>query len=300
MNESRRLVDEYGKPIGDAPVEPLPPAVQALIETRVNTALDQLRIDNERALKDLTRKASLPWKWFTALAIIANIATFFVGYSEVRGWIKEEVQKGMTQPEIQKAAKAATAATMNEFVENQLKPLREVIATTSLTVSNLQADADFLALETSAQMGSHSAFNHLGVIATNSLHRQQESAALAYVAIVEKHNQVQIFPDLYIRDALPDGLDGEKAALKEIESEYRKQLDDTRLINMLSFVTHSIKFTKRERMEFLIRVNEHDRSLRVSEWAGRFFNELAGTNFKPLATRSILAWWKENQNRIVD
>jgi hypothetical protein len=300
MNDSHRLLDKFGKPIGEPPVEPLSPAVQALIETRVNTALDQLRIDNERALKELAKSATRPWKWFSALAIIANIATFFVGYSEVRGWIKEEVQKGMTQPEIQKAAKAATASTMNEFVENQLKPLREVISTSSLTLSNLQADADFLALETSAQMGSHSAFNHLRTIGTNSHHRHCENAALAYLAIMEKHNQVAIFPDLRFKDELPVGLDGEKATLKEIENEAKKQFDDTRLVNMLSFVTHSKRFTKRERLEFLLRVNEHDRSLTTSEWAGRFFNELAGTNFKPLATQSILAWWNENQVKIVD
>ncbi len=298
MKQHRTLVDASGQPIGEPPSEPMNPAVQALIETRVNSALDQLRIDNAREIKELTKKATTPWKWFTALATITAVVTFFIGYSEVRDWIKEEVQRGMTQPEIQKAAKSATAATMREFVENQLKPLREEVTMGRLSVSNLQADVAFASLVAAAQIGEHYAFNHLFMIGTNSQDRHQQNAATTYLSILESHNQIPIFPDLLIQDKPPSGIDAEKASLQDILNNFSKEHDQKLALDNLAFVTHAKRFSKAERLEFLVKVNQQDPNLTIAEWAGRFFNELAGTNFKPLATQAILDWWNMNREKI--
>ena len=105
----KRLFDEHGNPIGDKGDSPedlnLPPGVQALIETRLNSAVDRLRDLNQADLKELASQASKKWRFLAivsfavfVLSLAWNIFSWFVAPQQIKGWVKDAVQQRMTEP----------------------------------------------------------------------------------------------------------------------------------------------------------------------------------------------------------
>ena len=55
---------------------------------------------------------------------------------------------------------------------------------------------------------------------------------------------------------------------------------------------------KRERLELLAQVLREDDSLKVVEYAGRWFAQGTGDGLKPLAIPLHLKWWNENKGSV--
>ena len=56
----------------------MPPGIQALIETRLNEAIDRLRDHNKLDLKELVFKHVKKWRYLTAFMTAVAIAAVFI------------------------------------------------------------------------------------------------------------------------------------------------------------------------------------------------------------------------------
>lgn len=106
----------------------LPPGVQALIETRINAAIEQLREDNRVELRTLIEKHTRRWQVAAALLLVLNLASWFVAPQQIKKWAKDYVQQRMTEPELKKAADEAISSQMGDYVRSQIDPLRKDIS----------------------------------------------------------------------------------------------------------------------------------------------------------------------------
>lgn len=126
------ILGEYGEPIS-RPADSLadlnlPPGVQALVETRVNAAVEQLREDNRREIKDLVRKNTRKWQVIAAISVLFTLGSWFVAPQQIRKWARDYVQKRMTAPELKKAADQAIATQMSDYVRAQIDPVKKDIS----------------------------------------------------------------------------------------------------------------------------------------------------------------------------
>src|SRR5437867_2242405 len=69
----------------------VPPGVQALIETRVNAAIEELREDNRREIKQLIAKHTRKWQIIAAASIVFTLGSWFVAPQQIKKWARDYV-----------------------------------------------------------------------------------------------------------------------------------------------------------------------------------------------------------------
>src|SRR2546430_3111093 len=102
----------------------LPPSVQALIETRINAAVEQLREDNRTELGRLISKHTRKWQVIAGILFLINVGSWFIAPNQIKKWAKDYVQKHMTAPELKKAADEAIRTQMADYVRSQIEPVK--------------------------------------------------------------------------------------------------------------------------------------------------------------------------------
>lgn len=150
MSESRKLYDHVGNPLGqgdDPPESSLPAGVQALIETRINSAIADVREHNRDDLQDLARDHARKWRYLALVSVafgiisssVAVITTFYAP-QQIRIWISSQVDKKLTEPMIRESADRVIADKMSAYVDERLQPLREKADSLVESVDNVRKD----------------------------------------------------------------------------------------------------------------------------------------------------------------
>lgn len=150
MANSKRLVDQHGQPIGqdsDNVKDNLPAGVQALIETRIDSAITSMRQHNRDDLQDLARDHEKRWRHVAYVSIafgilgslFAGVTTFYAP-EEIRGWISSQVDKKLTEPMLKESADRVMASKMTKYVDDHLEPLQSKTSSLAITIDTVQKD----------------------------------------------------------------------------------------------------------------------------------------------------------------
>ena len=102
-----------------------PTDVQALIDTRLNTAIDEIRERNQYDLKDLAKEYSKKWRTCAFISTGIIIISFFVAPQQIIKWIGDQVDKKLTEPMIRESADRMIESKMGTFIDKKMKPLNE-------------------------------------------------------------------------------------------------------------------------------------------------------------------------------
>lgn len=184
---------------------------------------------------------------------------------------------------------------------SETKALSEQLAQTleaaNKKLAELEEVTSFAVMVAAAQSDDRVAFDRLLVFANTKDHPLAAKAKQAWAAVLDEHNPAMI------RSGFPvnwkPGIDPAKLTLKQIAEGYGSTQPFERP-GLIEYVWGRTDFPKRDRMAFLIEVVKKDPSLTAVEYAGRTFCGAAGLNLKPLAVEQMLAWWKENHDKVKD
>lgn len=126
MDKKKRILDQSGQPIHpneDEGETNLPLGVQALIETRINSAIDDLREHNRDDLKDLARDHARKWRYLALISLAITIITIFYAPHQIITWIGEQIDTKLTEPMIQESADRLIDSKMAKYVSDKMEPL---------------------------------------------------------------------------------------------------------------------------------------------------------------------------------
>jgi hypothetical protein len=152
MNSKKsQFFDEYGNPINPKTDSiddvNLPPGVQALIETRLNGAVDRLRELNQADLKVLLTEQSKKWRHVALISSVFGLAgvvwgffSWFVAPQQIKEWVREFVQQRMTEPQLRQAADEAIRSRMAAYVDDKVRPLETRADRISSQIETMSSD----------------------------------------------------------------------------------------------------------------------------------------------------------------
>ena len=113
-------------------------AMQALIETRVTAAVEQVREVNRLDLERLSREHSKKWRllaiWTSVAAVLSFLWSAFswlVAPAQIQAWVTALVSTRLTEPAIKLTVDEAMKVRAASLVDEGLGPLRKQIASLS-------------------------------------------------------------------------------------------------------------------------------------------------------------------------
>jgi hypothetical protein len=138
MTEKVTILDGSGQPIppedngiGDS----LPPGVQALIEVRLNSALDILRENNRVELKRLADQWGGNWKKLALTSSAINVILLFVAPA----WIGKQIDEKLTEPMVRDRAERVIQDKMATFVSKRLDPVSQQASQLKVAIDEMTA-----------------------------------------------------------------------------------------------------------------------------------------------------------------
>jgi hypothetical protein len=118
------LLDGSGQPFppkDDETENSLPPGVQALVEVRLNSAVDTLRENNRVDLKLLADQWGGKWKKLAFISFVVNLGLLFVAPA----WIGKQIDEKLTEPMVRDRAERVIQDKMATFVSKSLEPVSQ-------------------------------------------------------------------------------------------------------------------------------------------------------------------------------
>jgi len=168
------LLGPDGKPLRKSTENrPLPIEIEALVESKVNTAMDSVRETLRREASNERRQQQIAgWIKYGVGVVFAVLAWVF-GSSEVRDLTKKYVDEHMNKPALEEAAKEVVTNKMAAFVSQNLQPLQLGITNAAETIKTLTQEQKLIALLSRAETLDPDAFEQLTIIAggTNEMAR---------------------------------------------------------------------------------------------------------------------------------
>jgi len=184
----------------------------------------------------------------------------------------------------------------NEQAEEKLSSLDKAIREGSTAVEQLKAYTAFNSTVVAAQTDNRRAYDQLRRWSEDTAYPFQQAALQAALTIMDAHDPAMVRSGF----AVPwkQGIDPKTLSLRQIAETYSQVPPQIR-IGVLEFVWETrTDIPKKERLEFLAQVLRDDESLQVVEYAGRWFTQGTGDQFKPLAIAEHLKWWAENRESV--
>ena len=272
----------------------LPPGVQALVETRINAAIEQLREDNRDELKKLIEKHTRKWQAAAALLFVLNLASWFIAPHQIRKWAKDYVQQRMTAPELKRAADAAISSQMGDYVRSQLDPLREDISQKQDQLSAAQAaitrQVRIQQLAIAAKAGGLSEYEDLKQAADSQ--SQDTSAAKATLKEVELYYDADRAQLSY--RALVDSVSHQDPGWSYEEMLMKLESHDPSYREAATNVIAQIGGSNKSQgiVEDLVDALKKEANLRVIARITRAITLITKVEFKPLDRQAIFDWWQ--------
>jgi hypothetical protein len=314
MTKRPKLYDHTGLPVGGASSddEHLPAGVQALIETRVNAAISDIREHNRDDLQDLARDHVKKWRLVAFLSIafgvvstLVAIVTTFYAPSQIAKWITAQVDKKLTEPMLKESADRVIDAKMSTYVDQQLSPLREQSTSLHESLQTIRSDVEskqsklelkqvdlskqlkIRELAIASKAGSRASYEQL--IALQNEPDQPSQLLNASIKEIElffdaDRNQLS-FPVLVNTSTLKDpGYAVDEVMYYLLSAPHLAEA----AINTLSKLK-----TTGPVGELCNLVKEGD-DLRAAVRATRALQEITGEKIRPLEFEKVARWWKEH------
>ncbi len=315
------IVDARGNPVGkrEDSLEDLnlPPGVHALVETRIEHAIDSLREHNRDDLQDLTRNHTKRWRhiafisWGTsAVMAILGIVTWFIAPQQITAWIANQVDKKLTEPMIQESADRVIDAKMAVYVDTKLEPVNQqaeaLIQRVQRTEKDIAAKQAELAnnqvelaeqlrirkLAIAAKAGSRVAFNELHSLKGDSdapedlLSASRKEVELFYDT---DHNQLSYIVLVQTETRKDPGFSTDEIVFNLMEGS--PSLKEA-AINSLG------RAKSKAAVKVLCKELKQTENLRVAARTTWALQKITGEEFRPLAFDHVIEWWAQQTNEV--
>ncbi len=208
--------------------------------------------------------------------------------------LKERVENQSATVDLiaKEASKAKTiseeVAGKNKLAEEKLDTLNKAIAKVNDTITDIDAETEFIKTVIAAQNDDREAFDKLKKWAEEKDHRFSSRALQAWNNIFEDHSKPFYFSGL----KMPwiEGFDPLKLSLPELSQQY-KLIPGQFKTALLEYIWKRDDILKIDRLDFMMEIMKNDSSLTAVEYAGRHFVSGTGQNIKPLAVEYLSNWW---------
>lgn len=315
MSNSTRLYDHAGQPLGqnrDDAEGNLPAGVQALIESRVNSAIADMREHNRDDLQDLARDHVRKWRYLAFLttafgvigSIIAIITTFYAP-EKIGKWVSSQVDLKLTEPLLKESADRVIAGKMSDYVDERLHPLRDKAASLEVSVDNVRKDIEnkqgeleqqqtelskqlkIAELAVAAKAGSRASYNRLLSLARDGTEQTDLlKASLKEIELFFDADRGQLSFQILVKKST---MKGPGYSVDEVVHILRTQPDLAEAaINVLG--TLKSKASVKELCAFI----ENTDDLRAAARATRALQIITDERFRPLEFEKVANWWTEN------
>lgn len=185
-------------------------------------------------------------------------------------------------------------ARKNSEAEERLLALDKALEAGKKAVAELQSYSYFSSTVLAAQHDDRRAYERLWSWHQDGDSPFQKPAGNAIQTILNEHEPT-IRREFTAIDWM-SAADPNKLTLEELRVAYQQAPLDRRLAILGFTWKKRIDIPKKDRLEFLADVLRSDMSLRVLEYAGRYFEEGTHDKYKPLAYQAHLKWWAENRD----
>jgi len=310
MDKKIRIYDHSGQPIKsneDEGEANLPPGIQALIETRMNSAIDDLREHNRGDLKDLARDHARKWRYLALISTAIAIITALYAPHQIITWISKQVDTKLTEPMIQESADRLIDSKMAKYVSDKMTPLNKQAAELKLAIEDMNesiAEKQKLLEDQQTKLSAQFRIRELAIAA-------KTGSRNAYTELLDIRNNEEVTNDLLI------------ASLEEIERYYdvdRQQLTYPILVNIETFkdpgyATDEVIFRLRNDPKLveaaintlsrlkskaavgeLCRIVSTSKDLRAAARATRAIDVITGEKLRPLEFDKVQHWWQNNED----
>jgi tetratricopeptide (TPR) repeat protein len=280
----------------------LPPGVQALVETRANAAIEQLREDNRIEIKNLVHKHTRKWQAIAALLFLFNIASWFIAPQQIKKWAHDYVQERMTQPELKKAADDAIRTKMGSYVQGQIEPLKKEISQKQQQLQNnqeaLREQVQIQELATAAKAGDVSSFDR--ITAKSRQLGPIQSTATAALHEVEMYYDLDAAQLFYTTWGDTVSKQDPGWSVEELLVILQQQSDDASnrmaIVNTIANVGRNLPKEDRGVTEELYKHLESESDLRARARLIRAIGVVTDQHFSPLDIAACKAWWQLHKN----
>jgi len=182
----------------------------------------------------------------------------------------------------------------NAEADHKLAALDKSVQAGGQAVGELQAYSKFNSTILAAQSDDRKAYDQLTAWASDASFRFQEAAAKAAQTIMDQHAQGMFMSGFTV--PWEEGVQPDNLTLAQLKNAFNAAPPHIR-VGVLEFTWNKREdIPKKERLEFLVDVLRNDESLRVVEYAGRYFGAGTHDQLKPLAIRQHLEWWEKNKD----
>ncbi|MCF6153920.1 MAG: tetratricopeptide repeat protein [Candidatus Brocadia sp.] len=289
----------------------MPSGVQALIETRINDAVDRLREHNQFDLKKLAHDYVKKWRYWafiaTAFAILEPVASYLIAPQLIKKWVKDHVQQRMTEPMLKEAADEAIRTKMGQYVEEKVNPLKSEaddlskrieVLTTEISAKQNQIEKNQTSLHeqlhvqqlaVASKAGSRKDYEELkGIAASESELQIYARAALKEIELYFDADRNQ---RAYITLVESISRQNPGFSVEEVIDIYHNSGLQEAAVNVLYDLNR--KMAVQELCDSL----DSEQDLRVIARMTRTLEKLTGERFRPLDTDAVKAWWSINRSR---
>jgi len=308
MGKDSIIYDHTGEPMKkekDNSDESLPVGVQALIETRLNSTVNQIRELNQYDLKELARKSKKPWQAMSIFWFFLTVIMAFIMWLFTPKWIEDKVADKLTVPAIEKSADRIIESKVTAFIDDKIKPLNEQTFALRIKIKKLKDDIAIdqaslgkkqniitnqlriMQLAIAAKSGSRKSYNTLLELnKTEAESKDLLDASLKEIELYYDADRSQLlFPTLVKKETMKDP----GYSVDEVIFILRKQPDLAEAaVNTLS------KLKSKATVGELCRLIERTENLRVAARATRAIQVITGEIIRPLEFEKVEKWWSEN------
>lgn len=183
----------------------------------------------------------------------------------------------------------------SQEADRRLKEIDDAVKQGNAAVAELQAYTTFNNAVLAAQNDDRKSFDQLKTWAQNKNYPFANAAQQAWITILDSHASLISEGGFHV--PWNEGVDPSKLSLEALIVNYKGAPANIRL-GLVEYIWNRNDIAKRGRMQFLIDVMKTDSSLKVVEYAARYFMYESKDKLKPLAIEQHIDWWEKNKDLI--
>lgn len=227
---------------------------------------------------------------------------------QVERHIEEQFKKENINKMVEEKAKARIDEIANALIDKQisdkispqinsaqekLEKIQKDFKITEDNIRELNAVSEFTMMVIAAQNDDRKAFDKLKSWANDPKFPRSSEAQQAWIKVMDEHESPfgQSFDVKW-----KDGIDPAKLSLTELDNAFKLAPSFIR-VGILEYIWKRQDIPKKEKMLFLVKVIKSDSSLKLVEYAARYFIQESKQNLKRLAIDEHLAWWDKNKDK---
>lgn len=268
----------------------------------------EIRFEGERLKADLTKES-------TALAADLKeelSKTLSKDVAELSDEVQKRVEREFQTSNISALIRSNAVARVQEIAdplikkeidaklapriiaaENRLATLDKEIGEARGTRDDLRERSRFAMTVIFAQNDDRKSFDQLKAWSEDPEFPFKNEAQQAWAKILDEHATPFTVSGFTVPWA--EGIDPAKLSFSDLKNDFSRAPQYVR-VALLEYIWKTRDdINKKDKMQFLADVLKSDDSLRVVEYAGRFFTGESKQKIKPLAVSVLLDWWEKNK-----